>query len=198
MLSTVTSTVLLEGLREQGNDAAWRQFCTRYEPALLAFVRRAGFREQDANDVVQETLAAFFQSYRDGRYDRAQGRLRSWLKGIALNKIREARRRIGGPEVQLVDQADATAFINRIPDDRELKDAFEQEWERQVAAECLREVSRQVDAQTFRAFKLYAVDNWPPDKVATHLGMSRNAVYVSKSRVLSRLRALQADMTQIW
>jgi RNA polymerase sigma-70 factor (ECF subfamily) len=198
MLTTVTSTDLLDGLRREGDDRAWREFCVRYEPALLAFARRAGLREQDARDVVQETFMAFLESFRDGRYDPRRGRLRSWLKGIILNKIREARRRLAGREVQVLDRTDTTAFMDGIPDDRELTDVFDEEWERGVLAECLREVRQQVDAPTYQAFELYAVKSWPPEKVAEQLGISRNAVYISKSRVLSRLRELQQEMSEIW
>lgn len=198
MLTTATSTSLLEGLRRTGDDQAWRQFCMRYEPALLSMVRRAGLREADARDVVQETLLAFLESFRGGRYNRDRGRLRSWLKGILLNKIKEARRRLARQEVQVADKTDATRFMNGISDEQELTDVFEEEWERQVIAECLREVRRQVDAPTFQAFELYAMENWPPEKVAKHLGISRNAVYISKSRVLTRLRGLQKEMPEIW
>ncbi len=198
MLTTVTSTALLEGLRDLNNDQAWRQFCDRYEPALLSFAHRAGLREQDARDVVQETLIAFLESFREGRYDRRRGRLRSWIKGIILNKIREARRRLAKHEVQVADKTDATGFMEGIPDDRNLKHFFNEEWEQHVLAECLHEVRRQVDASTFQAFELYALKDWPPEKVAEHLGVSRNAVYIGKSRVLSRLRELRREMIEIW
>ena len=171
MLTTVTSTALLEGLRDLNDDQAWGQFCDRYEPALLSFARRAGFREEDARDVVQETLIAFLESFREGRYDRSRGRLRSWIKGIILNKIRETRRRLAKGEIQIPDQTDATGFLEGLPDDRNLKHFFNEEWEQHVLAECLREVSRQVDASTFEAFELYALKDWQPEKVANHLGV---------------------------
>ena len=198
MLTTVTSTALLEGLRQQDNDEVWRQFCARYEPVLLTIVGRAGFCEEDAADVVQETLMAFLEAFRGGKYDRERGRLQSWLRGIALNKIREARRRLAKRGVQVVDQTDGTGFMNRVPDVRELTDVFSEEWERGVMAECLRQVGREVDEQTFQAFRLYALEDQPAEQVAERLGVSRNTVYISKSRVLSRLRQLQHEVTQIW
>ena len=116
MSSTVTSATFLDGLRDAANEAVWRRFRQRYEPMLLAFVRVAGFREQDAHDVVQETLVAFLEGFRAGKYDRDKGRLQGWLR----------------------------------------------------------------------------------DRAAEHLGVPRNVVYLSKSRVLSRLRRLQREITEIW
>jgi RNA polymerase sigma-70 factor (ECF subfamily) len=198
LFTTVSSTILVQGLHEPNNESAWRQFSTRYEPMLLAFACRAGLRDEDAQDVVQETLVAFLEDFRQGKFDRDKGRLRSWLQGIAFNRIKRARRRLARREVQVVDPSGATGFMNRVPDDHELTDIFDAEWRRAVMAECLQEARRLVDAGTFKAFELYALKGWPAEKVAEHLGMSRNAVYISKTRVLSHLRELRPKMAEIW
>ncbi len=198
MLTTINSTIILQGLGGAENATAWRQFSARYEPMLLAFARRAGLRDEDAQDVVQETLVAFLEDFRRGKFDREKGRLRSWLQGIAFNRIKRARRALTKRERQVVDSGSGTGFMNRIPDDRELTDIFDAEWRRAVTAECMREARQQVDAKTFEVFELYALKGWPAEKVAGHLGMSRNAVYISKTRVLSHLRALRPKMAEIW
>jgi RNA polymerase sigma-70 factor (ECF subfamily) len=197
MSTTVTSTTLLQGLRQEGNDQAWREFCARYGPVLMAFARRAGFQEHDAQDVIQETLVVFLERFRAGDYDRKRGRLRAWLQGIAFNKVCEAQRRPAQREVQVADAAGTTRFLDRIPDDHELTDLFEQEWERAQLSACLQLARAHVDPQTFQAFRLYALEDWPADRVAANLGITRDAVYVHKSRVLRHLRELQRDMEEI-
>jgi RNA polymerase sigma-70 factor (ECF subfamily) len=194
---TITSTVLLKGL-ERGSEEAWRQLCKRYEPVLLRFARRCGLKQEDARDVVQDTLKAFLESYRAGRYDRRKGRLRSWVQGIALNKIREAHRRLDRPELQVADGTDATPFLDRIPDERDLSDIFDREWEQGVLAECLRRVRQEVDAKTFAAFDLYARKEWPTERVAAHLGIAKSTVYVHKSRILARLSELRKEIAPVW
>jgi len=196
--TTMASVVILQGLRQQGDEAAWREFCARYEPMLLAFARRSGFREQDARDVVQNTLMSFLEGFRAGKYDPERGRLRSWLQGIAFNKIREGQRDLAKREVQVADSTGATAFMDGIPDEHRLTDIFEEEWERGIMAECLREVRQQVQDTTFQAFRLVVMEDWPAAKVAEHLGISRDAVYTNKRRVLSRLRQLVKEITEIW
>ena len=198
MSTTITSTVLLQGLREPGNEAAWSEFGQWYEPLLLAFVRKAGFRCEDARDVVQETLLTFVTAFRAGKYVRARGRLRDWLRGIAFNKIREARRRLNSPEVQVVDQSGATRLLERVPDEPELTSLFDAEWKQRVLAEAFRQVRAHVETTTFEAFRLYTLQNWPAEKVAEHLGITREAVYVSKSRVLRHLRELQRETAETW
>jgi RNA polymerase sigma factor (sigma-70 family) len=176
--TTVNSLIILQGIREPDNSRAWGQFSDRYEPMLLAFARRSGFREEDARDIVQETLLVFVEAFRAGKYDRDRGRLRSWLQGIAFNKIREARRRLAKREVQAPDGTEGTDFMHRVADEQELTDIFDQEWERSVLAECLRQVRQQVEPHTFEAFELYAMQGWPVQKVAEHLGINPDAVYV--------------------
>lgn len=197
MLTSTTGTTLLRGLLER-KEAAWRDFHERFEPVLLAVARRAGLRDENARDAVQTTFEVLWTGLRAGRYDRERGRLRSWLRGIASKKIMEAIRRQRRGEIQVTDGSDGTGFLNRIPDERELTDIFDRQWQHWALGECLREVRQEIDAKTFQMFALYALKGWPVERVAEHLGVSRNAVYISKSRVLSRLRRCVRQMTDFW
>ena len=198
MLPTVHTTILVENLRQPDNDDAWRQFCARYEPMLIAFAHRAGLAEEDARDVVQETLLTFVESFRAGEYDRERGQLRSWLQGIAFNRMRRLWGQRSRREAQVLDQTGVTSFFHRVPDNAELVDIFDAEWRRAIADECLRQVRQAVDPTTYAAFELYALHEWPAEKVAKHLNITRNTVYISKTRVLSRLRDLREQITEIW
>ena len=46
----------------------------------------------------------------------------------------------------------------------------------------------QFEPSTWQAFRRVALDGVPPDQAAAELGLSVNAVFIAKSRVLSRLR----------
>jgi DNA-directed RNA polymerase specialized sigma24 family protein len=88
---TRTSTILLQRLKDRGDDAIWREFDTRYRPVLLAVGRRLGLGLADAEDAAQETLVAFLAEYKEGRYRREMGRLRDWLAGIMTHKVQDLR-----------------------------------------------------------------------------------------------------------
>lgn len=198
LYTTVSSTILVNHLRDGGNESAWRQFSARYEPMLLAVVRRADLQEPDAADVVQETLVDFLRDFQSGKYDPQKGRIRAWLRGIAVNRVKRVWGRAAKREVQVVDPTGATGYLNRIPDDKTLTDIFDEEWHRAVMATCMDEVRRQVDDQTFQAFELFAMKDWPAEKVAEHLGVTRNVVYISKNRVLTRMRQAFQDISEDW
>lgn len=185
------------GLRDPSNDRAWSEFAARYQPIVVSFARRLGLREDQAQDAAQETLIAFAKAYGDGRYDRGRGRLRSWLLGIAVNKIRDIQRQTAR-EVAVGGQDSHTSLIAAIPDERSLNEAWDKEWRRAILRACLDEVRRQVKPELMKAFELFVLREWPADRVAAHLGISRDVVYAAKSRILVRMQEARKFLEENW
>jgi len=196
-VDTVTSFTLLEGLKNRQDSRAWQRFMARYEPMVMAFARKLGLNDTDAQDVCQETMLGFIQAYGDGRYDRDKGRLRSWLFGIAHRKAIDMKRR-RAREIVVGDKTDASAFLGRIESPDQAKEIWEQQWQRSVLRACLEEVSKDLSPNTVKAFDLYVFEQWPVEKVAEQLGISQNAVYIAKTRVMERVRKIKAEMEEIW
>jgi RNA polymerase sigma-70 factor (ECF subfamily) len=189
MPATATNTALLQGLREPGDGAPWTEFVERYRPLLVAFGRRAGLQVQDAEDLAQEVLIAFAAAYRAGRYDRDRGRLRAWLFGIARTLLANARRRRGISGAWRAD-AGAGRLEEIAADGSRLEELWEEEWRGAVLAQCLREVSLEVQPVTLAAFRSFALAGRPAAEVAAELGLTENAVYGAKRRVLERVREI--------
>jgi RNA polymerase sigma factor (sigma-70 family) len=193
----ITSTTLLAGLVQFQNTEAWRRFTNRYLPVVMAFLKKLGLNEIDAEDAAQETMAAFVQSYgvEGAGYDRGKGRLRSWLFSVANHKARDIQRR-RGRDVVAGDRSAVGALLNALQSEDVAEAVWEEEWQRAVLRECLNQVSCQVRPDTLRAFELNVLEAWPVDRVAEHLGLSRNAVYVAKNRVISRLREVREQIEE--
>ena len=134
--------------------------------------------------------AAFAAAYRAGNYERNRGRLRDWLFGIARNHLRVARR---GKRRGVAELTDQPAI-----DDDAAERAFDEEWQREVLAQCLEEIRGEVGTQTFEAFDLFAIRGVPARAVADRLGMSENAVFLAKRRILLRLREILPVMERVW
>lgn len=189
MSGDLNSEIILQGIRDRDSGGAWRAFFARYEPMLKNYAHRFGIHGDHTQDVIQETLLAVLEGMRKGKYDESRGSLRDWLKGIAVNKIREARRRLNNREHQVADNPQSTAFLNCQPDEHAtLEDAFEQEWQRAVLAESLRRVRSEVQANTYTAFVRYAIEGQAVDEVTAETGFSREMIYIAKSRIMKRLR----------
>jgi DNA-directed RNA polymerase specialized sigma24 family protein len=116
-----------------------------------------------------------------------------WLKGVIRHKITDVWRAIdharasgfsGDP-----DGAARLADPHRGPAD-EFEARFEDEWKKVALEEALAEIRREVDPATYQAFDLYVLQNQPVGDVAKLLGLSRNAVYIAKTRIQDRLRRM--------
>lgn len=196
---TVTSDSLLAGLEDPANQTVWRDFVDRYRPLLVQWVRRAGTPDADADDLAQEILVAFTDAYRRGGYDKEKGRLRAWLFGIArVCLLNFRRRRQREPVVQAVDHGDGTDFFAAQPDADRLAELWDAEWRDAVLRQCLAEARSRVEPQTFEAFCLFARDGLSADAVGARLGMTANAVFGAKRRVLQLLREVRAEIEPIW
>lgn len=196
-MSTVTHTALLVGLQASSNDEVWSEFYARYQPLLVSVGRRLGLSDQDAQDAAQEALLAFADGYRQGKYDRSKGRLRTWLFGIAIKKIRDVQRR-NGKNFAIVEPADKTRVLNAMADDHSISQVWETEWERRLLQVCMENVCRHMEVSTVKAFELFVLKEWPAERVASHLGVSRNAVFKAKRRVLSRMRETYKYLQANW
>jgi RNA polymerase sigma factor (sigma-70 family) len=188
---TATTTILLDGLRDSGNDRAWAEFDRRYRPIVVGFSRKLGLSDADAADVAQETMTKFVQEYQAGGYDRERGRLRSWLMALArvrvagIYRAKSGRREVAaGPEgIDLEDEARLTAIW-----DGERRRAMLQE-----AMERLRQTTK-TGENTVRAFELLVLNQLPTSAVAMQLGMTREEVYRAKNRVADRLQSILEEL----
>lgn len=196
-LDTVTSTTLLQGLRDPADGTAWSRFERRYGPMVMSFVLKAGIRGPDADDICQDVMLSFTRRYLAGGYDSAQGRLRSFLWRIAqcrvVDHLRKQRR-----DLHIGDRTSGGSPLDELPSPDQLEQLWHEEWQRFVLHACLDEVRRQVQEQTYRAFDLYFQQGWTPEEVASHLDISVNSVYLAKNRVLKRLRELRPEMEANW
>lgn len=198
-LSTITSASLLASLKDHQNATAWHDYLGRYRPLVVRYLQRTGLHAADAEDVAQEALLAFATSYRNGKYDPARGRLRSWLFGIAQTVLRNWQRRNHRRERQVVDAPDdATGVLGRIADDDHLAALWDEEWQEAVLRQCLAEVRAEVEEKTFRAFERFALEGVAASDVAAELGMTENAVFGAKRRVLDRVKALRPALDDVF
>jgi RNA polymerase sigma-70 factor (ECF subfamily) len=157
---------------------------------LFYWARRCGESEPDAADLVQEVFVALLQTLPTFQYDRQGGNFRGWLRTLMLNKLRDRKRREA--------RADK-ALANRPPDD-ELPDGAEAFWEADYQRELSRRALQLMQAEfaptTWKACWETVVQGRAAVEVARELGITENAVYLSKCRVLRRLRQELAGLVE--
>jgi RNA polymerase sigma-70 factor (ECF subfamily) len=182
----VTTTMLLSQLAD-GDEQAWARLSQRFRTPIVRFVRHLGVPESEAEDVTQEALLSFLDAYRRGRYDREKGRLSSWLFTLAAQAVK---RRGRGARRQAREVPASTVFWDELSQP-ELRDAWDRQWDRHVFERCLSQVRRELRPATVRAFELVALEERRAEEVAAETGLTINAVYLAKRRVLQRIHELQ-------
>ncbi|MBX3373702.1 MAG: RNA polymerase sigma factor [Phycisphaeraceae bacterium] len=185
---------MLAGLVASDNDA-WRDFTGRFRQPIVRFARSLGLSGAAAEDVAQETLIAFADQVRRGRYDRARGRLSRWLFGIAYRQALNERR-AGARRAARTAPADSH-LVDSLPDEQSATRTWDRLWERSVLEQCLQQVRGEVDPDTFRAFELVIRDEKSPADAASILGRPVKLVYNAKHRVLKRIRELRAELEEL-
>jgi len=164
-----------------------------YWRAIYAYALRFGMPHDDAQDAVQEVFIKIFRSLPRFEYDSSKGRFLSWVKTITRTTVLDLhRRRMARVEGQVrVGATDATQLPAEqiiATDARHGDDGWEEEWELSLLSVALERVKERVEDVTYEAFRMYALEDRPPQEVAEALGIKASAVYVYKGRVLEHIR----------
>lgn len=184
-----TSASLLDRLRAAPDEESWRRLVDLYTPLVRGWLRRqAQLQTQDADDLVQEVLAVVVRRIPEFHREPRAGAFRRWLRTITVNCLRDfwrSRRHrpvaTGDTEFQqmLDELADPESGLSRL---------WDQEHDQHVTQRLLEMIRPKFEEKTWRAFQRVALDGATPDETAAELGVTVNAVFIAKSRVLARLR----------
>jgi RNA polymerase sigma-70 factor (ECF subfamily) len=180
-LTSSTSISLLRRLREPEAHEAWKRFVALYTPLLFHWARNAGAQPPDDADLVQDILTHLVQKLPQFEYDQQQS-FRAWLKTVALNRWRDEQRRWQPPRADATDSQLATLADPG-------SDAFElREHRGYLVRRALELMQSEFQPSTWKACWETTVSGRRAADVAAELGLTENAVYVAKGRVLRRLR----------
>lgn len=192
--TSVTTTALLDSLKDPAQAAVWSEFDARFRPLLTAFAVRMGLEAGEAEDVAQETLVEFVAAYRTGKYDRSRGRLSSWIISIAHHRISHRRRVVERAEGRRGESA-----LVDMSDPARLTAVWHDEQQRLIIIRAMEMLRAGKTAEpTLRAFDLFAVRGVAAEEVARECGMTVAEVYTAKNRVAERLRTIIDELTIAW
>ena len=184
--SSISST-LLERVKAE-HPEAWTRLVTLYGPVVYRWCRQAGVTRDDAPDLVQEVFTAVARHVAALRRDRPGDSFGAWLRTITRNAVRGYFRSRRG---QAVAQGgtDARQQLEQVPESSASQEADNpREVADLVVPKGVDLVRAEFEPRTWEAFRRVAIEGQPSVRVAAELGMSLEAVYQAKSRVLRRLR----------
>jgi RNA polymerase sigma-70 factor (ECF subfamily) len=172
-----TSTSLLKRLKQPGAHESWARFVNLYTPLLFYWARRLGLQETDAADLVQDVFALLVKKLPSFDYKSDQS-FRGWLRTVMHNQWRKKR-----AALMLTD-----AGLSGVADPEQPADLAEAEFQQQLTIRALQLMQAEFQPSTWRACWETVVCGRTGADVACELGISVNAVYLARSRVLRRLR----------
>ena len=183
-----TRASLILRLRDPADEQAWHEFCQIYEPLIAAVARRHGLQDADVHDLTQQVLMRVANAAEGYDPNPELGKFRSWLHRIARNTLlNQLKKRYRMP------QSASESWIQQLLDSRggrtgEIDKELEHEYRRAVFRIAAARVKREVKTKTWRAFWMTTAENRSVEEAAAELEVSPSIVYVSRSRVLARLR----------
>jgi RNA polymerase sigma-70 factor (ECF subfamily) len=186
---TNTSATLLQRLLDQGDTAAWTRWTQLYTPLIRATLSRHLPQSADVDDLAQQVFLVVVENLPEFRHNGRPGAFRTWLRGICVNRLR------GFWRSRLPTLPESEEALTRLEDrDNTLSRQWDREHDEFVFRQALALIEGEFKPATWQAFHRLALDNAEPGVVAAELGMTVNAVFIAKSRVLSRLREEFAEL----
>jgi RNA polymerase sigma-70 factor (ECF subfamily) len=195
-----TRRSLLSRLKRWDDQGSWREFFDTYWKFLYCVAVKCGLSDEDARDVVQETVVAVAKGLREGRFKAAEGSsFKAWLQLIVRRRVVDylRRRRLRLPERGLTEDDTArTPTVERVaaPEDDPVGEVWEEEWAKNLADAAIERVKQRVSAKQFQMFDLYALKEWPVGEVARSVKANIAQVYLAKHRVTSLIRQETAKL----
>jgi RNA polymerase sigma-70 factor (ECF subfamily) len=176
-----TSFSLLRRLQQPAAEEAWARFVRLYTPLLYHWARGVHLPASEASDLVQDVLTLLVQKLPEFTYDQTKS-FRGWLRTVTLNKWRENQRRRTVP----VEPGRQDELAN-LPSPASAAVFEEAEYQKYLVHRALELMQAEFQPPTWKACWACVVEGRPAAAVAGELGMTLNAVYLAKSRVLRRL-----------
>jgi RNA polymerase sigma factor (sigma-70 family) len=190
-----SNKVLVERLLPRVNDdpadraSAWGEWYTAIGvPSVLAFVRIQNDTAVPDADILQDAMVTAYEAVEGGRYRPRTGiPLTAYVKGIARNKIREARRRTS--RFTPIEESQVDLLVGHTPH-------LEHTVESQEQLALLRASLAQLPPARQQVLRGY-LEGQSTEEIAAALGITEEVVRQHKSRALRSLRKIAIGMMGI-
>ncbi|MEK0451279.1 MAG: hypothetical protein RL088_3547 [Verrucomicrobiota bacterium] len=178
-----TRQSLIARLTNWDDQLKWQEFFETYWRLLYGFALRAGLREDEAEEAVQETCISVAKNI--GTYDPKVGRFKGWLLNTARWRINDQFRKRRAAR----QSRRSTATVERFADGgKKIDEVWEEEWQSNLFDAGIANLKRKVDAKQFQIFDCVAIKGWSAMETARRLGVNIAQVYMIKHRLKAMLK----------
>lgn len=196
-----TRKSLIARLENWEDQRTWDEFYQTYWKLIYSVAIKAGLRQDEAFDCVQETILSIAKQSKKQLYDPAQGSFKTWLMNMTRWRINDQFRKRKKDTAMIVGEWEndrKTAVIDRVEDPQGdvLSRLWNVEWKKNVADAALSRVKAQVSPKQYQIFDCYVIKQWDAKRVQDQLNVSMAQVYLAKHRVGSVLKKELAKLEE--
>lgn len=183
-----TRKSLIARLDNWEDQKTWDEFYQTYWRLIYSVAIKAGLRQDEAFDCVQETILSIAKQSKKNLYDPEQGSFKTWLMNMTRWRINDQFRKRKKDTAMLAGDWEndrKTAVIDRVedPNGDVLSRLWNVEWKKNVADAALSRVKAQVSPKQYQIFDCYVIKQWDAKRVQDQLNVSMAQVYLAKHRV---------------
>jgi RNA polymerase sigma-70 factor (ECF subfamily) len=177
--------------RAPTDESAWQEFVRRYGPRILGWCRGWGLQDADAEDVAQMVLLRLAARMRAFEYDSARS-FRAWLKTICQHAwsdlIAARKNQVGRGGTQ------GGVLVESVQARDDLVTRLEEAYDLELLEKAQACVQMRVQALTWEAFRLTAVEGLSGAEAAARLNMKEVSVFKARSNVQKMLQEIIRQM----
>lgn len=188
-----TRRSLLDRLRDWEDQTTWREFFDVYWKFIYSVAIRSGLSDQEAQDVVQETVLSVAKKMPGFVYEPDRCSFKGWLMRVTRLRIIDQLRRRQSPfqPAPWTERDESkTAAVENVPDPAAggMESDWDEEWERNLLEAALERIRLRVKPEHYQIFHLSAVKAMTPSEVARTLKVNVAQVYLVRHRVSRDVR----------
>lgn len=162
-----------------------------YSALVYRWCARCGFQPADIEDICQDVFRSVHRGIANFRRTQPGDSFRAWLRTITMNRIRD---KVGKRSIVGEGGSSATGMIAEIPNPED-PGADDNELELSILFRRLMGIIRdEFEDKSWQSFWRVVIEEEPVPMVAADLGLTPNAIYLAKSRILRRLRIVLEEL----
>ncbi len=186
-LAARTRRSLIMRLGDWKDQRSWDEFYRTYWRLIYSVALKAGLKEDEAWDVVQETVLTIAKQSLKNSYNPERGSFKMWLWNVTRWRINDQFRlrcRVPQPS-NAGENTPAREPVENVPDtsSNNFTEIWEREWQQNVMKAALERVKMRVSPRQFQIFDYNVLQGMSATDVRRKLGVSMAQVYLAKHRV---------------
>jgi RNA polymerase sigma factor (sigma-70 family) len=171
-----TRESLLSRLRDASDDGSWSEFYYTYWDLIFRCAVKYGLSNEQAEEVVQDTLVALVGILPKFKYDRSKGSFKSWLMTQTRWKVLDFQRRLHARDSSHFADPEEIGVDN-------FHEYWEAEWKKAILQMALERLKNSVSPHLIQLFGMCVLEERGAAETARMLRVSRASVHMAVFKV---------------